>query len=204
MVDTEGVERRVYFVTRGFKEMREQAREIAAHSSVPESLRVAKEMHASDRYQVRMVAVFVLGYVASRSSEAFRTLRKTVSKDGSWQVQEILAQASNRYCEGTGYGKALPTIKNWLGDKNLNAKRVVTEGPRIWNRKEDFKQHPEVAVRLLARLRDDDSECVRRSVGNALRDISMREMELVRQELATWDASDKSIALTYALASRFL
>jgi 3-methyladenine DNA glycosylase AlkD len=203
-VDVKGVDERVSAVAHGFKEMREEATEIAAHSSVRESLQTAKKLYESERYQVRMVAAFLLGYVAARSPEAFRMLRKTVSNDGSWQVQEILAQAFNQYCEDIGYEKALPTIKDWLGDGSPNVRRAVTEGLRIWNRREYFKQHPEVAVGLLAKLRDDDSEYVRRSVGNALRDISRREKVLVKRELATWDTSDKSVALTYELASKFL
>jgi 3-methyladenine DNA glycosylase AlkC len=60
-----------------------------------------------------------------------------------------------------------------------------------------------VAVRLLAGLKGDETEYVRRSVWKALRDISRRDKELVRNELATWDTSDKPVA-TRSLASRFL
>lgn len=204
MVDVPRIESRVSAVAHGFKEMRDEAKAIASESSVSESLEIAKKLYASESHQVRMVAVFLLGYIAARSAEAFGILRETVSTDGSWQVQVILAQAFNQYCEDTGYEKGLPIIKDWLRDKNPNARRAVTEGLRIWNRREYFKQHPDLAVRLLAKLRDDDSVYVRRSVGNALRDISKREKELVRQELATWDTSDKRIAFTHALASKFL
>jgi 3-methyladenine DNA glycosylase AlkC len=67
-----------------------------------------------------------------------------------------------------------------------------------------LQQHPDMAVKLLAELKDDDSEYVRRSVGNALRDISRKEKDLVKKELDAWDTSDKSVAFTYALASKFL
>jgi 3-methyladenine DNA glycosylase AlkD len=204
MVDVKRMQRRVSVVAHGFKEMREEATAIATESSVSDSLRIAKELYKSQVYQVRMVAVFVLGYIAARSATSFRTLRETVSNDGSWQVQEILGQAFNQYCEDTGYEKALPAIEDWLRDRNPNARRAVTEGLRVWNRREYFKQHPDVAVRLLAGLRDDDSEHVRRSVGNALRDVSRKEKELVKIELATWDTSKKSVAFTFALASKFL
>jgi 3-methyladenine DNA glycosylase AlkC len=131
-------------------------------------------------------------------------LREQVSDDGSWQVQEILAHAFNQYCQDIGYEKALPIIEDWLGDRNRNVRRAVTEGLRIWNRREYFKQNPDVAVRLLAGLKGDESEYVRRSVGNALRDISRKDKELVRNELATWDISDKPVAHTHSLASVFL
>jgi 3-methyladenine DNA glycosylase AlkC len=75
---------------------------------------------------------------------------------------------------------------------------------RIWSRSEYFEQHLEEAVRLLAVLEGAESEYVRRSVGNALRDISRRDRELVRKELATWDNSEKPVAHTHSFASRFL
>jgi 3-methyladenine DNA glycosylase AlkC len=51
-------------------------------------------------------------------------------------------------------------------------RRAAAEGPRIWTTRACFKDHPEVAVSLLSALKDDESEYVRKSVGNALRDIS--------------------------------
>jgi 3-methyladenine DNA glycosylase AlkC len=57
---------------------------------------------------------------------------------------------------------------------------------------------------LLSGLRDDESEYVHKSAENAIRDISRKEKELVRKELETWDTSNKKIAFTYVLASKFL
>jgi len=151
-----------------------------------------------------MVAVFVLGYTAVRSPEAFKLLRTRVSRDESWQVQEILAQAFNEYCRNLGYENAIPDIKDWLADGNPNVRRAVTEGLRIWNQRDYFRDHPGVAVGLLAGLKDDKSEYVRRSVGNALRDISRKEKRLIGNELSTWDTSDSKVRMTYELASKFL
>jgi len=205
ILDLDKVELRVSKVQHGFREMREEALKIIEEQkSIPEDLKIAKKLYSSEKYQVRMVAVFVLGFIASRSQNAFRLLRKTVSKDASWQVQEILAQAFNEYCKSIGYEKALPVIKDWLQDKNPNARRAVSEGLRIWNQKEYFKEHPEVAVQLLAKLKDDDSEYVRKSAGNALRDISRKKNDLIRDELAKWDRSNPKIEFTYALAAKFI
>jgi hypothetical protein len=68
------MERKASGVEHGFKPMLEEAAKIATGSSVPEGC-AAKELYASKEYQVHMVAVFVLGFVAARSSEAFRMLR---------------------------------------------------------------------------------------------------------------------------------
>lgn len=203
-MDAKRIVRRVSKVQHGFREMREEARGIVSKASVAQCLQIAKELFNSEKYQARMVAVFVWGNIAGKSEEAFSSLKNTVSMDKSWQVQEILAQAFNEYCKSVGYEKALPVIRAWLGDKNPNVRRAVTEGLRIWNRKEYFKQHPEIAVQLLSRLKNDESEYVRKSVGNALRDISRKDKDLVRLELKTWDLSDPRIAFTHALASKFL
>ncbi len=109
-----------------------------------------------------------------------------------------------RILQGLGYEKALPVIRDWIHDTNPNVRRAVTEGLRIWNQKDYFRDHPEVAIRLLANLKDDESEHVRKSVGNALRDISRREKSLIRGELATWDISNPRIKFTRELAGKFL
>jgi 3-methyladenine DNA glycosylase AlkC len=61
-----------------------------------------------------------------------------------------------------------------------------------------------VAVRLLSPLHADESEYVRKSVGNALRDISRQHKEWIRTELQNWDMSDKHILQTYKLANKLL
>lgn len=204
-MDLNKIEQRVLKVQHGFGPMREVALNVLNESdSTPKNLRLAKDLYESKDYQVRMVAVFILGHIASKSREALRMLRKTVSQDESWQVQEILAQAFNEYCKSTGYKESIPTIKDWITDGAPNARRAVSEGLRIWNQKDYFREHPELAIKFLAKLKDDDSEYVRRSAGNAIRDISRKEKELVRAELAKWDTSNPKIEYTYELASKFL
>ena len=126
-----------------------------------------------------------------------------MSLDKDWRVQEILAQAFDQYCKDSGYEKSLPVIKDWLADANPNVGRAVTEG-LLWKTWDCFREHPEAAIKLLSQLRADDSEYVRKSVGNALRDISRKHKDLVRKELQGWDISDKHIQQTYKLASKFL
>jgi 3-methyladenine DNA glycosylase AlkD len=198
------IEERVSKVQHGFSQMRDEASKIVGSSSVAQSLRTAEQLYASEKYQVRMVAVFVMGYIASRSEKAVGFLRNKVSRDKAWQVQEILAQSFNEYCRSVGYEKALPTIQGWLQDPNANSRRAVTEGLRIWNQKDYFRDHPDVAIRFLAMLKDDESEYVRKSVGNALRDISRKEKNLIRKELETWDLANPKIRFTYELARKFI
>lgn len=200
----QSIEATVMNVQHGFKEMKQAAQNIVADHDPLNSFLFAKDLFTSDKYQVRMVAVFVMGYVAHEMKEALPYLRQAVSLDESWQVQEILAQAFNQYCQDIGYEQAMPDITNWLADANPNTKRAVTEGLRIWNRRDYFKQHPEVAITLLSQWKNHESEYLRKSVGNALRDISRTEKTLVEREVATWNLSDQKISFTCRLASRFL
>jgi 3-methyladenine DNA glycosylase AlkC len=131
-------------------------------------------------------------------------LRERVSQDDDWRVQEMLAQAFDKYCSDIGYEKAVSAIQDWLADQNPNVRRAVTEGLRIWTNKPYFRDHPDLAIKLLSRLRDDESDYVRRSVGNALRDISRKHQALVRAELAKWDVTNKNVEQTYKLAKKFL
>jgi len=75
---------------------------------------------------------------------------------------------------------------------------------RIWTGRPFFRDHPEIAIQLLSQFKDDESEYVRKSAGNALRDISKKHQELIRTELRKWDVTNKRIAQTYKLANRFL
>ena len=50
-------------------------------------------------------------------------------------------------------------------------------------------------------LKEDSSEYVRKSVGNALRDISKKFPELIKEELDSWDVKSKESQQVYKLAS---
>ena len=112
--------------------------------------------------------------------------------------------AFDNYCAKIGYEAVLPTIVEWFADANANIRRAASEGLRVWTSREYFREHPEIAIALLASHKEDESEYVRKSAGNALRDISKKFPELVRQELDTWDLSSKPVRQVYKLASKFL
>ena len=77
--------------------------------------------------------------IASQIYEAFVFLHDVVSKDPSWQVQEILAQGFDCYCKAIGYERALPIIAEWLNDQSPNVRRAVPEGLRVWNTLDYFR-----------------------------------------------------------------
>lgn len=161
---------------------------------------LAGQFLADPAYQVRMLATYLLGQLSSEDPRALRLLETTVAEDPNWRVQEMLAKALDHYCSITGYEKSLPTIRKWLADENPNVRRAVIEGLRIWTSRPYFKDHPAVAIELISRHRADDSEYLRKSVGNALRDIGKKHPDGLLAEISTWDLTCKKTAFTFKLA----
>ena len=126
------------------------------------------------------------------------------SKDDNWRVQEVLAKAFDEYCKNKGYENSISVIDEWLRSDNPNTRRAVTEGLRIWTSRPYFKENPQEAIKRIAQLKEDTSEYVRKSVGNALRDISRKFPELISEELKTWNLEIREIKQVYKLASRFV
>ncbi len=146
----------------------------------------------------------MVGYSAHDNASALSFLKNTVSRHDSWKVQEILAMAFDNHCKIIGYEAALPLIKEWLNHDCANVRRAVSEGLRIWTSRPYFKDNPQIAIQLLSAHREDPSEYVRKSVGNALRDISKKYPEMISEELNAWDLSSKEIKQVYKLAGKFL
>jgi 3-methyladenine DNA glycosylase AlkD len=195
---------RVEETKHGFLDIQKAADEVVSNRSAQECFHLAQQLFATNVYQARSLATFIFGRLAANSKESIEFLKNRVSKDTDWRVQEILAKAFDRYCSDTSYEQALPVIDEWLADSAANIRRAVTEGLRIWTGRPYFRKHPEEAIQRLSRLRNDESEYVRKSVGNALRDISKKHTELVRKELQQWKTTDKKVAQTYKLASEFI
>ncbi|EFI83311.1 DNA alkylation repair protein [Listeria grayi] len=176
-------------VPNGFKPMENFANRLAETYPEEQLEKTASDFYQSETYQIRMVAVFLFGKLAVKNKTIFAFMKNIVSKDTNWRVQEILAMAFDTYCKAIGYEKALPTIKEWLHSSCPNTRRAVSEGLRIWTNRPYFKNHPEIAVQLLASLRCDESDYVRKSCGNALRDISKKYPEVIVAELEDWGDS---------------
>lgn len=168
---------------------------------------VAKKLaflaYESNVYQVRMYGVFLFGYLSS-DEEILRFMRDEVSKDDNWRVQEVLAKAFDEFWKKTGCENALSIIDEWLQNSNPNTRRAVTEGLRIWTSRPYFKENPNEAIERIAKLKEDSSEYVRKSVGNALRDISKKFPELIKIELDSWNLESKEIKQVYKLASKLI
>ncbi|MCC0646479.1 MULTISPECIES: DNA alkylation repair protein [unclassified Clostridioides] len=193
---------KIITIENGFKEIENIAKKIVKNNDSKKCYYLSIYLYRSEYYQVRELAVFILGFISIHISEALLFLKNNVSKDENWRVQEILAKSFDYYCSEVGYDKSLPVIKEWLSSDNPNIKRAVTEGLRVWTIRDYFKTNPTVAISLLSSLKDDDSEYLRKSVGNALKDISKKHPDLVKNELNSWDVSNKKVELVYNIASK--
>ena len=197
------LEKELSLIENGFKEQEKRALADYKAKGAEYCKELAYLAYSSNVYQVRMYAVFLFGYL-SDSEEILAFMRDEVSKDENWRVQEVLAKAFDEFCKKVGYEQALFAIDNWLKNGNENAKRAVTEGLRIWTNRPYFKDNPDEAIRRLSSLKEYESEYLRKSVGNALKDISKKFPNLVKAELDSWDLSSKESLQTYKIASKFI
>ncbi len=184
--------------------MQKEAETFCKNASVEECWAAAVECYNSELYYIQAFAVYIMGVISANKKQAYLFLKDTVSENPLWQVQEFLGMAFDQYCKGLGYEKSLKTIDEWLHSKNKNCRRAVTEGLRIWTNKPYFKDNPQEAIRILSEHKADESEYVRKSVGNALKDISKTYPELIKNELAQWKLETKEIKQVHKLASKFL
>ena len=190
-------------IKNGFKEQEKKAINDYKLNGIEYIKELAFLAYHSEVYQVRMYGVFLFGYL-STDKEILTFMREEVSKDDNWRVQEVLAKSFDEFCKSIGYEKTLIVIDEWLNHDNPNTRRAVTEGLRIWTSRPYFKENPKEAIRRIANLKEDKSEYVRKSVGNALRDISKKFPELIKDELNTWKLKNKEINQVYMLANKFI
>ena len=62
----------------------------------------------------------------------------------------------------------------------------------------------EEAIQRLAALKKDSSVYVRKSVGNAFRDVSKKFPDFIRKEVEAWSLDSKEIKQVYHLASKLI
>ena len=186
------------------KIVKTEAKKYYKEHTAKECLDIYPILYASSHFQIQEVGVFLAGYIADEYKEALDFLHDTVSLHPNWKVQETLAMSFDNYCKKIGYKNALPLIKEWFKDENYNIRRAASEGLRVWTSRPYFKEHPELAIKLLASHKDDESEYVRKSAGNCLKDISKKYPELIKEELQSWDITNKKIKQVYKLASKFI
>ncbi len=148
--------------------------------------------------QCRLVAESGRGHVAL-SLEVLREL-----------TQRLSAEADLRTFLEVDYAKTWSTLERWCSDPDPHVRRLVSEGTRprlpMAPRIRRFCDDPRPLLDLLARLRDDPSLYVRRSVANNLNDIAKDNPELALDVLERWqrEASPNTRALVRHAARTLL
>lgn len=191
-------------IENGFQHIIDGADGLLSAYSKEQCFDFALELFKHKAYQARMLATMILGRLATEDNNALCFLKERISTDENWRVQEMLAKAFDEVCKHRGCEASLPLIEEWINDDNPNVIRAVTEGLRIWTSRPYFKENPSVAIALITKHKAHESKYLRKSVGNALRDISKKHAELIRQEVEQWDLSNPRIMLTYKLAAKLL
>ena len=192
-------------IENGFQHIIDGADGILSAYSKEQCFDFYNELFKHKAYQARMLATMILGRLATEDNNALCFLKERISTDENWRVQEMLAKAFDEVCKHRGYEMSLPLIEEWLEeDNNPNVIRAVTEGLRIWTSRPFFKENPSVAIALISKHKAHESAYLRKSVGNALKDISKKHRELIQQEVQQWDLSNPQVMFTYKLATKLL
>jgi len=184
--------------------IQKEAEIFCENNSIEKCWETAMECYNCELFYIQAYAVYIMGVISYKHKKAYAFLKNNVYKNPTWQVQEFLAMAFDNYCKNNGYEESLQTIDEWLNSKNQNHRRAVTEGLRIWTNRPYFKENPKEAIKILSKHKTDESEYVRKSVGNALKDISKKYSELIKNELKQWKLDTKEINQVYKLASKKL
>ena len=184
--------------------IQKEAEIFCKNKSIEECWEAAMECYNCEKYYIQLLGVYIMGIISYKHKKAYIFLKNNVSTSPLWQIQEFLAMAFDNYCKNNGYEKSLKTIEEWLKSKNENHRRAVTEGLRIWTNKPYFKDNPKEAIRILSEHKTDESEYVRKSVGNALKDISKKYPELIKNELKRWKLDTKEITQVYKLVNKLM
>ena len=191
-MDISNILNRIVKIEHGFNHIIDGCDEILSTYSNEQCLKLAIELFRNEAYQVRMLATMIFGRLGAENN------------DENWRVQEMLAKAFDEVCKCRGYKASLPLVEEWMNNNNPNIIRAVTEGLRIWTSRPFFKENPSVAINLISKHKANESEYLRKSVGNALKDISKKHAELIRIETQQWNLSDARVLFTYKLATKLL
>lgn len=176
------------------KELKEQMRHITRclyetlPKDYPEALEILTEVAPSFRGFDGMVFSDYVGCYGLNEWElslpALAFFTKHISAE--YAIRPFLAQDPER---------AMECMRAWAEDENEQVRRLASEGcrPRLpWGMAlPAFKNDPGPILPILEKLKDDESESVRKSVANNLNDISKDHSDLVLDISERWYGHNK-------------
>ena len=122
------------------------------------------------------------------------------AKIDNWRVQECVAKAMDEYASFEGWDSSLAWIQDCVNHPTPNVRRAAVEGPRVWTSRPPFKGPggAGAALAVFEDRRNDDSTYVRKSVGNAMRDIGKKSPAELVDRFSVWSrAGDVHLSLIH-------
>ncbi|PUV24202.1 DNA alkylation repair protein [Sphingobacterium athyrii] len=99
--------------------------------------------------------------------------------------------------------ESISLLSGWTSDQDENIRRFATEATRprgVWcEHIEMLKQHPELGLPILERLKSDKAKYVQDSVGNWLNDASKTQPAFVQQLCKRWEEESDSKETKYII-----
>lgn len=134
-----------------------------------------------------MAGVLLLSPALSRD-DARQLLIGGYAEVDNWRVQECVAKAMDEYATLDGWGSSFAWIQDCVRHRTATVRRAAVEGSRVWTARPPFKGQDGAAKALAVFeiLRNDDSTYVRKSVGNAMRDIGKKNPAELLDRFSAW------------------
>ncbi len=125
---------------------------------------------------------FVEVYGLDYFEESIRALKSiTIAFTAEFGIRQFLIKDPRRTYE---------VLEKWVSHSNEHVRRLVSEGTRPnlpWGKKvPNIKDHLNKNIKLLNKLKNDESEYVRKSVANHMNDIGWIDPKLAIKTLTSW------------------
>jgi 3-methyladenine DNA glycosylase AlkC len=189
--DTEALTTRVFDEGWADRELKERIRHITTilHDLLPADYRAALEVLRRAMPEVEGITRWVFtDYVEVYGLDDWQASMAVLEEF----TQRMSAEFAIRPFIVRYPARTMAQMLAWAGHENAEVRRLASEGcrPRLpWGiRLQDLVADPTPILPILERLKDDESESVRKSVANNLNDISKDNPGVVLDRLRRWQA----------------
>lgn len=151
---------------------------------------------------VRCWATYTIGKNSHLNIEETLKQIQPFSADKHFGVREISWLAVRKKIT-TDLEMSIAILSKWTSNKDENIRRFTTEATRprgVWcEHIEVLKNHPELALTILDRLKSDTAKYVQDSVGNWLNDASKTQPDFVRKLCRNWEKKSETKETKYII-----
>ena len=187
--DSETFTKKVFDETWDSRELKERMLHISKtlHAFLPADYRAAVDIlkPVSSRFE-GFEYMFFPGYVELYGLDDYETSVSALEYFTPFSTSEVSVRPFiKKYPD-----EMMAQMQIWAGSENHHVRRLASEGcrPRLpWAMAlPAFKKDPRPVLNILEKLKNDESEYVRRSVANNLNDISKDNPEIVIETAKSW------------------